>query len=49
MTLVNGYQPAGEHSVTFDTGQMSDLASGLYTCRLIAGDRVKTMKMVLMK
>jgi hypothetical protein len=45
-TLVNGWQEAGSHEVTFDG---SKLASGIYLYSLMAGDQVVTGKMVLMK
>jgi hypothetical protein len=44
--LANGRYPAGEYAVTFDgTG----LASGVYFCRLTAGDFAQTRKMIVMK
>ncbi|MBU0520258.1 right-handed parallel beta-helix repeat-containing protein [bacterium] len=45
-TLVDGWREAGSHQVTFDG---SDLASGIYFCRLEAGEVVQTLKMVLVK
>ncbi len=45
-TLINGEVPAGAHLATFDG---SDLASGIYFCRLEAGELVATQKMVLTK
>lgn len=45
-TLVNEVRPAGQHSVTFDA---SELASGVYLYRIVAGDFAQTQKMVLMK
>ncbi len=44
--LVNGWRNAGVHEVTFDA---SDLASGIYLCRLETGDFIATGKTVLMK
>jgi hypothetical protein len=44
--LVNERQPAGEHRVRFDGGGLS---SGLYLCRLQAGDFVQTRKMLLLR
>ncbi|GIV61502.1 MAG: hypothetical protein KatS3mg044_0368 [Rhodothermaceae bacterium] len=45
-TLVNGEQPAGTFTVTFDA---RDLASGVYVYRLTAGSQVMTRTMLLMK
>jgi hypothetical protein len=45
-TLVNAEQGAGEYQVTFDGG---NLASGIYLCRLEAGNFVSQRKMVLLK
>ena len=45
-TLVDGMQPAGSHSVSFDA---SRLASGVYVYRIQAGSYVKTHKMTLIK
>jgi hypothetical protein len=45
-TLVNKKQPAGSYEVVFDG---TNLPSGIYFCRLKAGDFVKTEKMVLLK
>ncbi|NLH62282.1 MAG: T9SS type A sorting domain-containing protein [Ignavibacteriales bacterium] len=44
--LVDKEQEAGRYQVTFDA---SKLASGVYICRIIAGDFVKTIKMSLVK
>jgi hypothetical protein len=44
--IVNGTEPPGEHEVTFDA---SDLASGVYLCRLRAGSNVQTRKMLLLR
>ena len=44
--LVNGYVDAGIHDVKFDG---SGLASGVYYYRLIAGERVDSKKLILMK
>jgi hypothetical protein len=43
---VNGYVDAGIHDVKFDG---SGLASGVYYYRLIAGERVDSKKLILMK
>jgi len=43
-TLVQGEMEAGQHLVTFNA---SDLSSGVYFCRLQAGDFVQTRKMLL--
>lgn len=45
-TVVNGWRSDGIHNVTFDA---SDLTSGVYICRLQAGDFTSSSKMVLMK
>lgn len=49
--LVNNKQNAGTYSVTWngknDRGNL--VSSGIYYCRIIAGDFVKTNKMILMK
>lgn len=47
ITLVDGYQSAGQHEVTFDAS--SGLPSGQYVYRLTSGDRSQLMKMVLSK
>ena len=44
--LVNGLMPAGYHKATWDA---SRFASGVYIYRLIAGDFVRTRKMLLLK
>ncbi|MHC1736753.1 MAG: T9SS type A sorting domain-containing protein [Ignavibacteriaceae bacterium] len=44
--LVNEEQEAGSHTVKFNA---SKLVSGVYICRIIAGDFVKTIKMSLVK
>lgn len=44
--LVNDNKQAGNYSVNFDA---SKLASGIYLYKLVAGDYVKTEKMILMK
>jgi len=45
-TLVNEKKDAGEYSVQFDAGK---LGSGVYICRLIAGNNLLTNKLVLLK
>jgi photosystem II stability/assembly factor-like uncharacterized protein len=45
-TLINEKQTAGTYEATFDA---SALSSGIYFYRIIAGDYVKTMKMILLK
>ena len=44
--LVDGWYSAGSHQITFDASQ---LASGLYFARLIAGDFQQTLKLLLIK
>jgi hypothetical protein len=46
MTLVNGEQHAGKYKATVDA---SNLPSGIYFYRLIAGNYVQIKKMILMK
>ena len=45
-TLLDEYRQAGEHTVTFNA---SHLSSGVYFCRLQAGEIVETKRMVLLK
>ncbi len=45
-TLVDGFQPPGEHRVTFVAGALSD---GVYLYRLVVGSRTFTRTMVLRK
>ncbi|TVQ69116.1 MAG: T9SS C-terminal target domain-containing protein, partial [Balneolaceae bacterium] len=45
-TLLNGERAAGEHHVTFDSG---DLASGMYLYRLETPQRTITRAMTLIK
>jgi len=45
-TLVDGEQAAGTFKSIWDA---SDMPSGVYFCRLTAGEFVQTRKMVLMK
>ncbi|HPO56793.1 MAG TPA: T9SS type A sorting domain-containing protein, partial [Ignavibacteriaceae bacterium] len=44
--LVDKEQEAGKYQITFDAKRY---ASGVYICRIIAGDFVKTIKMSLVK
>lgn len=44
--LVDGFQPAGRHTVSFDSG---DLSSGVYLCRMDTGDHLFTKRMLLLK
>lgn len=44
--LVNEFKTAGYYNVLFDAG---NLASGIYICKITAGDFVKTQKMLLVK
>jgi hypothetical protein len=51
-TLVNGYQNAGQHSITFDTQKITGsrgLSSGIYFYQLKAGSNVLTKKMMYLK
>jgi predicted outer membrane repeat protein len=45
-TLIDEYKRAGVHTVIFDA---SGLSSGVYFCRLQAGEMVETRRMVLLK
>ncbi len=45
-TLIQTEQPAGHHQVTWDA---KGLTSGMYFCRIQAGDYAETKKMVLLK
>jgi hypothetical protein len=45
-TLINGIQAAGNHRVTFDA---SELSSGIYLCRMQAGEFTQTRKLMLLK
>lgn len=45
-TLVNDFEEAGDHSVTFDASQ---LASGVYFYKMVAGNYVAVKKLVVMK
>ena len=44
--LVNERQPAGRYSVRFDG---SSLSSGVYLCRLVAGERMESRRMIFVK
>jgi hypothetical protein len=50
-TLINGYQLAGNHTVTWngkgDEGE--DMATGLYLMKLTAGNQILTRKMFLIR
>jgi pectate lyase len=45
-TLYDGYRPAGTYRIFFDG---TNLSSGVYLCRLLAGDVVITRKLVIIK
>ena len=45
-TLLNGYKPAGNHSVAFDASRLS---SGVYLYRIVTNEFVQTRKMILEK
>ena len=45
-TLIQGEQQAGYHEVKWDA---SSLASGVYICRLMAGDFMQTKRLLLLK
>jgi hypothetical protein len=45
-TLITGQMPAGRHNVQWDA---SGYSSGIYFCRLTAGDRIFTKRMTLIK
>ena len=45
-TLVDDYRSVGTYTTSFDAG---DLSSGLYLCRLVAGNQAVTRKMILIK
>ncbi|MFH1689375.1 MAG: endonuclease [Candidatus Eisenbacteria bacterium] len=50
-TLASGSFPAGRHAVVWD-GRVEGatlVASGVYFCRLLAGDEAMTVKMILLK
>lgn len=44
--LVNGNEPPGVHSVTWEPGELS---SGVYFCKMMAGEFVATKKMLAIK
>jgi hypothetical protein len=45
-TLVEEYKPAGKYSAVFNA---IGLPSGIYFCKLSAGNFVQTRKMILLK
>ncbi|MFN0158081.1 MAG: SBBP repeat-containing protein [Bacteroidota bacterium] len=45
-TLLDGFTEAGAHSVHFDS---ESLSSGIYICRLLAGNREFSIRMMLLK
>ena len=52
-TLLNGYKPAGNHSVSFDASNLpagrQGLSSGVYLYRIVTNEFVQTRKMILIK
>ncbi len=52
-TLLNGYKPAGNHSVSFDASNLpagrQGLSSGVYLYRIVTNEFVQTRKMILEK
>lgn len=52
-TLLNGYKPAGNHSVSFDARNLpagrQGLSSGVYFYRIVTNEFVQTRKMILEK
>ncbi len=51
LTLLDQHLPSGRHTIRWDghDGYGYSLASGLYFCRLRAGERTKTVKMMLLR
>ncbi len=45
-TLVDGWKDAGQYEIVFDAGNLS---SGVYLCRVQAGDAVTTKRMMLIR
>ncbi len=45
-TLLNGYRQTGEYQIEWNA---EDFPSGIYLCRLVAGDYVETKKLILQK
>jgi hypothetical protein len=45
-TLLNGYKPSGNYSVSFDASKFS---SGVYLYRIVTGEFIQTRKMILEK
>ena len=52
-TLLSGYKPAGNHSVSFDASNLpagrQGLSSGVYLYRIVTNEFVQTRKMILEK
>ncbi|MBD3348048.1 MAG: hypothetical protein GF400_02485 [Candidatus Eisenbacteria bacterium] len=50
-TLVDDFQKGGEHAIMWDgrDEQGSEMASGIYFCRMVIGDKKATRKMVLLR
>jgi len=44
--LAEGYQKAGEHSLVWDSGSIDN---GIYICKIIAGGRSASARMILMR
>jgi len=49
ITLIDGQRPAGTHYITWDgkNQQGNQVASGIYFCKIAAGDFVQIRKMIL--
>jgi formylglycine-generating enzyme required for sulfatase activity len=50
ITLIDGYSPAGRHSIPWNgmDNRGGSAGSGVYFCRLVAGNRTETIKMLLL-